>query len=158
MTALRSLIHAVLSLIAAPCRCTSSSSSSDRKAYDPSSRVLLPALVRDLQIDYTATSLTVPEKTVFRYKLEGHDRDWQDVGTRRQAFYNDLDPGNYRFRVIASNNSGMWNEGRRGTRLLHCARVLADLVVPRILCRRVAAFICGRCTGAACDDSRASST
>src|SRR6185503_10145600 len=45
-----------------------------------------------------------------RYKLEGHDSDWQDVGTRRQAFYNDLPPRNYRFRVMACNNSGVWNE------------------------------------------------
>jgi len=45
----------------------------------------------------------------FRYKLEGHDTKWQDVGTRRQAFYNDLPPRKYRFRVIACNNSGVWN-------------------------------------------------
>ena len=70
----------------------------------------LPALTRDLQIDYTALSLVAPEKNRFRYKLEGYERDWQDVGTRRQAFYNNLPPRNYRFRVIASNNSGVWNE------------------------------------------------
>jgi hypothetical protein len=45
------------------------------------------------------------------YRLEGKDLDWQDVGTRRQAFYNDLAPGRYRFHVTASNNSGVWNEG-----------------------------------------------
>jgi signal transduction histidine kinase len=70
----------------------------------------LPALTRDLQIDYTALSLVAPEKMRFRYKLEGWERDWQDVGNRRQAFYNNLPPRNYRFRVIASNNSGVWNE------------------------------------------------
>src|SRR5262249_30050935 len=43
-------------------------------------------------------------------KLEGWDRDWQEVGNRRQAFYNNLPPRNYRFRVTASNNSGVWNE------------------------------------------------
>src|SRR6185295_15354760 len=43
-------------------------------------------------------------------KLEGWDADWQDVGNRREAFYNNLPPRNYRFRVIASNNSGVWNE------------------------------------------------
>jgi len=70
----------------------------------------LPPLVRDLEIDYTAVSLVVPEKNRFRVKLEGWDRDWQDVGNRRQAFYNNLSPGDYRFRVTASNNSGVWNE------------------------------------------------
>jgi signal transduction histidine kinase/ligand-binding sensor domain-containing protein len=82
----------------------------DRKQYDPSARLPLPALTRDLEIDYTALSLVAPEKIRFRYKLEGHDRDWQDAGNRRQAFYNDLLPRNYRFRVMASNNSGVWNE------------------------------------------------
>jgi signal transduction histidine kinase len=82
----------------------------DRRTYDTSSLVRLPPLVRDLQIDYTALSLVAPEKNRFRIVLEGRDRDWQDVGTRRQAFYTDLGPGTYRFRVVASNNSGVWNE------------------------------------------------
>ena len=86
----------------------------DNKTYsapnDINSLVRLPAFTRDLEIDYTALSLVAPEKNQFRYKLEGHDPHWQDVGNRRQAFYNDLPPGSYRFRVVASNNSGVWNE------------------------------------------------
>jgi signal transduction histidine kinase len=70
----------------------------------------LPPLVRDLEIDYAALSFVAPEKNRFRVKLEGRDPDWQDVGNRRQAFYADLSPGTYRFRVTASNNSGVWNE------------------------------------------------
>jgi signal transduction histidine kinase len=62
-----------------------------------------------LQIDYTATSLAVPERVRFRHRLEGVDRDWVDAGGRRQAFYTNLGPGTYRFRVIASNNDGVWN-------------------------------------------------
>src|SRR5712671_112446 len=89
----------------------------DRKTYwenlsghASSSHPRLPALVRDLEIDYTALSLVAPEKIRFRYRLEGRDSDWLDAGNRRQAFYNDLAPRNYRFRVAASNNSGVWNE------------------------------------------------
>src|SRR6266849_5409644 len=86
----------------------------DRKTYEASSsangQLHLPPRIRDLQIDYTALSFVAPEKVLFRYKLEGWDRDWQDVGTRRQAFYNNLPPRNYRFRVMACNNSGVWNE------------------------------------------------
>ena len=86
----------------------------DSTAYDPAStangRLRLPPLPRDLAIDYTALSLVAPERVLFRYKLEGRDLDWQDAGTRRRAFYNDLAPGDYRFRVIACNNSGVWNE------------------------------------------------
>jgi len=69
----------------------------------------LPIHTTNLQIDYSAGSLTVPERVQFRYKLEGSDREWQDVGTRRAAFYNNLGPGVYKFRVIASNNDGVWN-------------------------------------------------
>ncbi len=86
----------------------------DHKTYDAMSDsnelLRLPPLVRDLEIDYTALSLVAPEKVLFRYKLEGHDSDWQNVDNRRQAFYNNLPPGNYRFRVMACNNSGVWNE------------------------------------------------
>jgi signal transduction histidine kinase/ligand-binding sensor domain-containing protein len=74
------------------------------------SNLRLPARSRDLQIDYTALSFAAPEKNHFKYKLEGHDRDWQDAGNRRQAFYTNLPPRSYRFRVAASNNSGVWNE------------------------------------------------
>ncbi|SNS81327.1 Signal transduction histidine kinase [Granulicella rosea] len=72
--------------------------------------ISIPPLTRQLQIDYTATSLSNPQRVLFRYKLEGHDKDWQLAGTRRQAFYNDLKPGRYRFTVLACNNSGLWNE------------------------------------------------
>ncbi|HXQ73434.1 MAG TPA: two-component regulator propeller domain-containing protein [Pyrinomonadaceae bacterium] len=84
----------------------------DHKVYDATSdaRLALPPLIRDLQIEYTALSLVTPEKTLFRYMLEGRDDVWQDAGNRRQAFYTDLPPGNYRFRVMACNNSGVWNE------------------------------------------------
>jgi len=82
----------------------------DRKVYQAGDGLCLPPLIRDLQIDYTALSFTVPQKVRFRYKLEGHDATWQDPGSRRQAFYSDLRPGNYQFRVIASNNDGVWNE------------------------------------------------
>ena len=89
----------------------------DRKKYwenlsgEAASNPRLPPLVRDLTIDYTALSLVAPERMRFRYKLEGRDQDWRDdVDNRRQAAYNDLPPRNYRFRVQASNNSGVWNE------------------------------------------------
>jgi signal transduction histidine kinase/ligand-binding sensor domain-containing protein len=86
----------------------------DRKtydaAYDVKGRLNLPPLVRNLEIDYVALSFVAPEKVLFRYKLEGRDRDWQDVGIRRQAYFDNLPPNNYRFRVQACNNSGVWNE------------------------------------------------
>jgi signal transduction histidine kinase/ligand-binding sensor domain-containing protein len=77
--------------------------------YSSSTSLSFPARTETLQFGYTATSLTVPERARFRYKLEGQDEDWQDAGTRREAFYTNLAPGPYRFRVIASNNDGVWN-------------------------------------------------
>jgi PAS domain S-box-containing protein len=82
----------------------------DRKQYKPQAGLQLPPLTRDLKIGYTSPSFLIPQKVKFRYRLEGHDREWQDAGTRREAFYTDLGPGKYRFRVIASNNNGASSE------------------------------------------------
>ncbi len=82
----------------------------DRKIYAPENGVHIPALTRDLEIDYAALSFVVPQKVRYRYKLEGRDNEWRDPEHRPQAFYSDLPPGSYRFRVIACNNDGVWNE------------------------------------------------
>src|SRR5262249_32130562 len=82
----------------------------DRKNYAIGGLVRLSARSRDIEIAYTALSYSTPQKVRFRYKLEGRDREWQDGGTRRQGFYSDLPPRDYRFRVIASNNDGGGNE------------------------------------------------
>jgi signal transduction histidine kinase/ligand-binding sensor domain-containing protein len=82
----------------------------DRENYLTLENLHLPALTRDLRIDYTALSFVEPKKVRFRYQLVGHDSGWQDAGVRRQAFYMNLSPGNYRFRVIACNNDGLWND------------------------------------------------
>jgi signal transduction histidine kinase len=82
----------------------------DGKEYDGGARQDLPAHVRDLIIDYTALSLVVPEKVHFRVKLEGQDNDWRELVNVRHVEYTNLPPRSYRFRVIACNNSGVWNE------------------------------------------------
>ena len=64
----------------------------------------LPPRTANLRIDYAALSFVAPEKIRFSYRMEGFDADWVDAGTRRQAFYTNLAPGNYRFRVRASND------------------------------------------------------
>jgi signal transduction histidine kinase len=51
-----------------------------------------------------------PEKNTYAYMLEGFDKKWNYCGTRRQAFYTNLSPGRYMFRVKASNADGLWNE------------------------------------------------
>ena len=83
---------------------------SNGKTYGSSKDLTLPAHTEKLEIDYTALSLAIPERVLFRYMLDGVDKEWQDAGTRRQAFYTSLPPGHFRFHVIASNNDGVWNE------------------------------------------------
>ena len=63
----------------------------------------------ELAVQYTAPSLTLPERVRFRYKLEGFDREWVAAETRRAAYYTNLPPGTYCFRVMACNNDGVWN-------------------------------------------------
>jgi signal transduction histidine kinase/ligand-binding sensor domain-containing protein len=76
----------------------------------PNNAAVLPVNSTNVRIDYTALSLSIPERVAFRYKLDSVDKDWQDPGTRRVAFYTNLKPGHHRFQVIASNNDGVWNE------------------------------------------------
>ncbi len=82
----------------------------DRRTYPATADLRLPALTGDIEIDYTALSFVAPQKVFFRYMLQGHDRVWQEPGPRRQAFYSNLAPGRYVFKVIGSNNDGVWND------------------------------------------------
>lgn len=75
----------------------------------PMHNLKLPALTHDIQIDYTALSFVMPRRVRFRYKLDGHDKEWKDAGVRRSMFYTNLTPGAYTFHVIACNNNGVWN-------------------------------------------------
>lgn len=64
----------------------------------------------NFEFHYTALSLLIPERVRFRYKLEGLDKDWIDAGIRRVAYYTNIAPGDYTFRVRACNDDGVWNE------------------------------------------------
>lgn len=63
-----------------------------------------------LEIQYSAINFTDPDKVKFRYRLEGLNDNWIEVGNRREALYTKIPPGEYKFRVIASNNDGLWND------------------------------------------------
>jgi signal transduction histidine kinase/ligand-binding sensor domain-containing protein len=82
----------------------------DGRELSPSEATTFPPGAGDLEVDYTAATLSVPERVHFRYRLDGVDTTWRDVETRRRAYYTGLGPGAYRFRVIASNGDGAWNE------------------------------------------------
>lgn len=75
---------------------------------DPATVRLSPG-ASNISIGFAALSLAIPERVKVLYRLEGQDKDWVDPGTRRQAFYTNLGPGDYRFQVIAANEDGTWN-------------------------------------------------
>jgi transcriptional regulator with PAS, ATPase and Fis domain/ligand-binding sensor domain-containing protein len=83
----------------------------DKKEFIPTEEeILIPPGNTNLEISYTALSFVSPEKVFFKYKLEGYDKDWIEAGSRRSAYYTNLSPGNYSFKVMACNNDGIWNE------------------------------------------------
>jgi len=82
----------------------------DRQPVELSQQLQLPPGKGQLEFHYTALSFLAPGKVRFKYQLEGFDQDWIDAGTRRAAYYTNIPPGRYRFRVIACNNDGVWNE------------------------------------------------
>jgi signal transduction histidine kinase/ligand-binding sensor domain-containing protein len=83
-----------------------SSSIDQQESLDAKLAILKPGQT-NLEIDYTALSYTKPEQVTFRYKLDGVDDDWQEVGLRRTAYYSHLPPGKYNFRVSARNSDGV---------------------------------------------------
>jgi len=75
--------------------------------YAAAAKLRLPVGIRDCEIDYAGLS---SGKVHYRYKLEGYDKEWTEAGSRRQAFYSNLRPHTYKFRVSAGNSDGIWNE------------------------------------------------
>lgn len=82
----------------------------DARSFDPALPLSLPKGTTNVQIDYTALTFFSPTTVQFRYRLEGFDPGWIDAGTRREAFYTNLPPGSFQFRVTARNSGGVWNE------------------------------------------------
>jgi signal transduction histidine kinase len=81
----------------------------DGESYLRWTNLKLPTGTKNVQLNYTAASLTDPRQIKFRFKLDGVDTQWQDAGTQRTAYYTNLHPGKYEFRVISGNGSGVWN-------------------------------------------------
>jgi signal transduction histidine kinase/ligand-binding sensor domain-containing protein len=82
----------------------------DREAQTLQENLTLVPGSRAVEISFTALSFKDPSRVRFRYQLEGFEPAWVDIGTRREAFFTNLKPGRYSFRVIAANDDGVWNE------------------------------------------------
>ncbi len=82
----------------------------DNESYQHFRQIELPAGNRKLELHYTGLSFNAPEKVRYKYKLENFDSDWVDAASRRTAYYTNLPPGDYQFKVMAANNDGLWSE------------------------------------------------
>ena len=74
----------------------------------------VPAGTRRVEFEFTAFTLTAPERARFRYQLVNYDEGWIDGGDQRRAAYTGLWPGRYVFRVLARNEDGVWGERPAG--------------------------------------------
>jgi signal transduction histidine kinase len=72
-------------------------------------KLKVPAGHNHFQFDYAGLSFTAPQKVRYRYMLQGFDHQWTEAGARRSAYYTNIPPGQYTFRVQAANNDGLWN-------------------------------------------------
>jgi signal transduction histidine kinase/ligand-binding sensor domain-containing protein len=112
----------------------------DERRFASRPDLRLAAGTSNVEIDYTALSLSIPERVRFRYRLDSIDADWVDAGNRRQAFYTRLGPGHYVFRVIAANSDGVWNT--KGAALaFDIAPTFVQSTLFKLLCMLAAAFL-----------------
>jgi len=81
----------------------------DQGSHRPNDELVLPARTTRLEIEFTATALSIPERVRFRYRLTGLDSEWRESAGPRRAVYTNLAPGAYTFEVHASNEDGIWS-------------------------------------------------
>ena len=86
------------------------SCSADQRPLNCSQPITLAPNVNNLEISYTGLSLNRSNQIHFRYRLEGLDDNWTNVGTRRTAYFTHLPPGSYQFKVTGENSDGVWNQ------------------------------------------------
>jgi signal transduction histidine kinase/DNA-binding response OmpR family regulator len=90
----------------------------DKQSFEPGEAIRVAHGEGKLEFHYTGISLLTPKRVHFKYKLEGFDRDWVEAGTRRAAYYTNIRPGQYRFRVKASNDDEVWAEASSSVHLV----------------------------------------
>lgn len=80
-------------------------------SYNEGSPIIVDSRhLKTIEFDYIGVDLKSADRVVYQYMLEGQDKDWQNAGGRRQAYYTNLAPRTYRFRVRAANGTGQWSE------------------------------------------------
>ncbi|HTS26826.1 MAG TPA: two-component regulator propeller domain-containing protein [Bryobacteraceae bacterium] len=80
-----------------------------RPAQPASGERHIPPGDGSLQFVFTGIDFLAPGQLRFRYRLDGVNHDWIEAEGRRSAFYTNIPPGTYQFRVMAQNSDGLWN-------------------------------------------------
>lgn len=73
-------------------------------------KIVLPYKDNMITFEFSSMDFTAPEKNLFKYRLEGFDKEWIQSSSNHFATYTNLDPGKYTFHLAGSNNDGVWNE------------------------------------------------
>jgi len=82
-----------------------------KKSIIETDKLVLPYRYKVFSLEFSVLNYRAPEQNRYRYRMEGFETEWNDTDrTRRVAVYTNLDPGDYVFRAIGSNNDGVWNE------------------------------------------------
>lgn len=88
------------------------------KTIDDTDKLILKYNQSNISIAYCALNYIFHQQNQYAYKLIGHDDEWNYVGTRKEAYYTNVAPGEYTFLVIASNNDGLWNREGKSIRII----------------------------------------
>jgi len=90
----------------------------DDRPYQPAGPITAPPGKGRIEISYSALTYGNPKRVFFKYRLNGYEDEWVDAGTRRTAYYTNLEPGTYSFHVQACNSDGIWNEAGAAIKFL----------------------------------------
>ena len=130
--------------------------SAQGRTFTPGAPIELPKRTSRLAVGFTAFNFAAPDRLRFKYRLLGSDSSWVDAGSRREAIFTNLAPGDYIFEVIAANEDGVWNlrgarqsiaipatffQTRWFTALLVAVGLLLLLLLHRVRMNRLAAHL-----------------
>ncbi|WP_431213957.1 ligand-binding sensor domain-containing protein [Puia sp. P3] len=81
-----------------------------RQSITSTTAITLPYNQSSFSIDFALLSYTAPEISEYAYRMEGLDKNWTELKTNRKAYFTELAPGTYTFKVKASNSDGVWDQ------------------------------------------------
>ncbi|MBN2246401.1 MAG: response regulator, partial [Candidatus Aminicenantes bacterium] len=82
------------------------------------SEIILSYKDRVVSFEFAALHFAAPEKNKYKYMMEGFENDWEEIENRRFVTYTNLPPGEYTFKIMGSNNDGVWSEQGASLRLI----------------------------------------